>query len=214
VAREAWATWAAPQPDGYAAARGCELASRLGALLGDALLVLYPVLVYFGIRYLGVGSLAVVLMALFALRLATSGSAALRPSRAQLAFASIVGIALALVSLLQRRPDAMLYYPVLVNGGLLAVFALSLARPPTVIERIARLTDGQLSAAAVAYTRRVTIAWVVFFACNGGVALFTARWTSIETWTFYNGGVSYVLIGIMIGAEWLVRRRVQRRAAK
>jgi len=130
----------------------------------------------------------------------------------QLAAASGIGIALALVSLLQRRADAMLYYPVLVNAGLLTAFAWSLARPPTVIERLARLKDGELSAAAVAYTRRVTVAWVVFFACNGTIAFVTARWTSIETWTFYNGAASYGLIGIMIGGEWLVRRSVQRRA--
>lgn len=188
---------------------------RVAALATGALLVLYPVLVYFGIRYLSVGSLAGVLIALFALRLATSrGIAGFRPNGAQLALASTVGIALAVVSMLQRRADAMLYYPALVNGGLLAVFALSLARPPTVIEWIARFKEGRLSAAAVAYTRRVTIAWVVFFACNGAIAFVTARWASLETWTFYNGAVSYVLIGMMFGAEWLVRRRVRKRAVK
>ena len=189
------------------------MTSRLVALASGALVVLYPVFVYFGLRYLGVASLAVVLIALFSLRLAaTRGLATFRPSRSQLALVSGVGIALALVSLLQRRADAMLYYPVLVNGGLLAAFAWSLAHPPTVIERIARLREGELSAAAVAYTRRVTLAWVVFFVCNGTIAFVTARWTSIETWAFYNGAVSYALIGIMIGGEWLVRRRVQRRA--
>lgn len=187
--------------------------NRLAALASGALLVLYPVLVYFGIRYLGVGSLAAVLIALFALRLATSrGIAALRPSRLQIAAACGVGIALALLSVVQQRADAMLYYPVLVNAGLLALFALSVVRPPTVIERIARLREGALSAAAVAYARRVTLAWIVFFAFNGAVAFVTARWTSIETWTFYNGAVSYVLIGVMLGVEWLVRRHVRRRA--
>jgi len=188
---------------------------RVAALATGALLVLYPVLVYFGIRYLGVGALASVLIALFALRLATSrGIAGFRPSGAQLAAASAVGIALAVVSMLQRRADAMLYYPALVNGGLLIVFAASLVRPPTVIERIARLQDGNLSATAVAYTRRVTIAWSAFFACNGAIAFATARWTSLATWTFYNGAVSYVLMGTMFGAEWLVRKRVRRGAAK
>jgi uncharacterized membrane protein len=190
------------------------LVNRLAALASGALLILYPVFVYLGIRYLGVGSLAAVLIALFALRLTTSrGVADFRPSRVQLAVACGVGIALALLSVLQRRADAMLYYPALVNAGLLGVFAVSVVRPPTVIERIARLREGPLSAAAVAYTRRVTIAWIVFFACNGTVAFVTARWTSIETWTFYNGAVSYVLIGVMLGVEWLVRRHARRRAA-
>lgn len=189
--------------------------NRLVALASGALLVLYPVLVYFGIRYLGVGSLAAVLIALFALRLATTrGFAGFRPSRVQIAVASGVGAALALLSVLQRRADAMLYYPAVVNAGLLAVFGFSVVRPPTVIERIARLREGPLSAVAVAYTRRVTIAWIVFFACNGTIAFVTARWASIEAWAFYNGAVSYVLIGAMFGVEWLVRRRVRRKATE
>jgi uncharacterized membrane protein len=148
------------------------------------------------------------------LRLAARRAGALPASGAQLALTTAAGIGLALVSLLQRRADAMLYYPVLVNAGLLAAFAWSVAHPPTVIERIARLREGPLSPAAVAYTRRVTVAWAVFFACNGAIAFATARWTSIETWTFYNGGLAYLLIGVMFGAEWLVRRHVRNTEAK
>ena len=72
---------------------------------------------------------------------------------------------------LVREPWAVFYYPVLVNAILLAVFAASLWRPPTVIERIARLREPDLPPAAVVYTRRVTIVWSVFFALNGAAAL-------------------------------------------
>jgi len=178
------------------------------------LLLLYPLVVYFGTRYLGVGAAAAAVAVVLALRLAAGRPLALQPSRAQLALATTAGIGLALVSLLQRRADAMLYYPVLVNAGLLAAFAWSLAHPPTAIERIARLREGPLSPEAVAYTRKVTIAWAAFFACNGAIAFATARWTSLETWTFYNGGLAYLLIGVMFGAEWLVRRHVRNTVAK
>jgi uncharacterized membrane protein len=178
------------------------------------LLLLYPLVVYFGTRYLGVGAAAAAVAVVLALRLAAGRPLAMQPSRAQLALATTAGIGLALVSLLQRRADAMLYYPVLVNAGLLAAFAWSLAHPPTAIERIARLREGPLSPEAVVYTRKVTIAWAAFFACNGAIAFATARWTSLETWTFYNGGLAYLLIGVMFGAEWLVRRHVRNTVAK
>ena len=195
--------------------RGRILAARLPAIVAAVLLALYPVVVYFGVRRLDASWLALLLIALFALRLVTfRWGSSWRPTTSQLALVCVGGIALALLSLVQRRLDAMLYYPVLVNGVLLTVFAWSLVRPPTVVERIARFREGDLPPEAVVYTRRVTIAWVVFFVVNGGVALYTARATSLETWAFYNGVVAYVLIGIMFGAEWLVRRRVGRSVPK
>jgi uncharacterized membrane protein len=102
-------------------------------------------------------------------------------------------------------------YPALVNAVLLAVFATSLARPPSVIERLARLSVPDLPPAGVRYTRRVTQVWCVFFVGNGMVALATALWASTEVWAFYNGFLAYVLMGVLFGAEWLVRRRVQAR---
>ena len=73
----------------------------------------------------------------------------------------------------------MLYYPAIVNGVLLVVFGGSVLYPPTVVERIARLREGALPAEAVRYTRRVTIAWVVFFVSNGGIALYTACFAAL-----------------------------------
>ena len=102
-------------------------------------------------------------------------------------------------------------YPVLVNAVLLAVFAVSLVRPPSVIERLARLSEPDLPPAAVSYTSRVTQVWCLFFAGNGGVALATALCASTEVWAFYNGFVAYLLMGALFGVEWLVRRRVKAR---
>jgi uncharacterized membrane protein len=83
--------------------------------------------------------------------------------------------------------------------------------PPTIIERIARFTDPNLPFEAIGYTRRVTIAWCVFFVCNGSIALYTAVGASLETWAFYNGIVAYILLGLMFGGEFLMRMRVLRK---
>jgi uncharacterized membrane protein len=102
-------------------------------------------------------------------------------------------------------------YPVLVNGVMLGVFGFSLLSPPSLIERIARLTEPDLPSAGVRYTLRVTQVWCVFFAVNGSIALATALWASPKVWSLYNGVIAYVLMGLLFGGEYLVRLRFRRR---
>ena len=98
-------------------------------------------------------------------------------------------------------------YPVVVNATLLGVFSYSLIVPPSAIERIARVWEPHLPAQAIAYTRRVTQVWCGFFAANGAVALYTALYASSAQWSFYNGFLAYVLIGLLFAGEFCVRRR-------
>ena len=102
-------------------------------------------------------------------------------------------------------------YPVLVNAGLLLLFGLSLKFGMPLIERLARLREPELPPEAVAYTRRVTQVWCVFFVVNGGIALATALWASERIWALYNGLIAYGLIGALFVGEWLVRQRVKAR---
>lgn len=104
-------------------------------------------------------------------------------------------------------------YPVVVNLALLSVFAASLRHGPSAIERLARLREPELPPAAVAYTRRVTQVWCVFFAGNALVSAATALWADAAAWALYNGLVSYAAMGVLMAGEWLVRRRVRARAA-
>jgi uncharacterized membrane protein len=101
-------------------------------------------------------------------------------------------------------------YPVLVNGALLGVFGYSLLHPPSLIERLARLQEPDLPAAAIGYTRRVTQVWCGFFVCNGAIALATALWASEAVWSLYTGVIAYVLMGILFGGEYLLRLRFKR----
>jgi uncharacterized membrane protein len=121
------------------------------------------------------------------------------------------GVLLAAASFVLGSEAAVRYYPVLVNGVLLVISAASLASPPTVIERIARLRDPDLPLAAVVYTRRVTIAWTVFFTINGGIALYTAAFAPLTTWALYNGLIAYVLVAAMLCGELAIRFFVKAR---
>ncbi len=184
------------------------------ALAAGGLLVLYPLLVYFGVAHLGLAGIAVVLIAVAVLRLVALklGSADRAFGAPQAWLLSGGAIALAVTSLWSGSGQALLYYPVLVNGALLLVFGASLFFGPTVVERIARWHDRDLPAAAVPYLRRVTFAWCLFFVGNGAIALYTAMRTSFATWTLYNGFLAYLLIGAMFGGELLTRRRAMRKA--
>ena len=102
-------------------------------------------------------------------------------------------------------------YPLLINAVMLSVFAYSLISPPSMIERFARLREPDLPAQAIAYTRRVTQVWCVFFMINGLIALATALWASDAAWSFYNGFIAYLLMGLLFCAEYLVRSRFKRK---
>jgi uncharacterized membrane protein len=166
------------------------------------LTILYPVLVYFGSRYFSPQVLALVL-ALLVLGRRTSAFG-VRTSPCAVAGSLL----LAVLAFGLNNALLLKMYPVLVNGSLLVIFASSLRYPPTIAERIARLRTPNLPQLAVAYTRRVTQAWCVFFVGNGLIALWTAlRWPD-QAWFIYNGVIAYVLVGALFAGEWLVRQRV------
>jgi uncharacterized membrane protein len=185
------------------------------SILLTATIVLYPVLVYFGIRSGRFEWFAVALIAIFSARLlilALQGRG--KRVSVDLQLVAVAGIGLGVLSIASGSADAMLYYPFAVNCVLLHFFSLSLIKPPSAIERIARRVDRNFPESAVAYTRKVTIAWVVFFVLNGTVSLFTIWVMPLEIWTLYNGFVSYLLIGCMFLGEFAVRRWVRRKAER
>ncbi len=120
----------------------------------------YPAAVYFGIEYLEPKYFALILLSLFGLRYLVTVKTA--TTNVALALFVVVTIFAGWAFVSNSEP-LLLFYPVIVNVVLLAAFAWSLAFPPSAIERLARITDPNLPPGAVAYTRRVTVAWCFFF---------------------------------------------------
>lgn len=120
------------------------------------------------------------------------------------------GAALCLASLWLRDRQWLMWYPVAVNVVMLTLFFSSLFSRMPFIERIARLREPELPARAIAYTRRVTQVWGLFFVCNGTIALLTCLSGNMVWWTAWNGMISYLLIGLLMGGEWLVRQRLRK----
>ena len=175
----------------------------LRTVLVSLLMLAYPLLVYFGLAHFSPRVLALLL----------AGVALLRAliKREKVWFVAAGGaLLLAAIAAASNEAAALKLYPVLVNAAMLALFGASLAHPPTVVERIARITEPNLPPSGVAYTRRVTQVWCGFFILNGAIALYTALHASDAQWALYNGLIAYLLMGLLFGAEWPVRQRVRR----
>ena len=172
-----------------------------------ALALAFPVLVLVGV-WTGV-DLRLLACALAALALWRWGGSLRRQGVLLLGLCAVAGVWLAL----KRADLALKAYPICVNLGLLAVFGQSLWQGPTVVERLATLRQGPLDERGVRYTRTVTQSWCVFFLLNAALSLATALFATERIWALYNGGISYGLMGLMFAGEWLIRRRVLRRAA-
>ncbi|MBP3710792.1 MAG: AMP-binding protein [Treponema sp.] len=110
-------------------------------------------------------------------------------------------------------------YSVVISATLLIVFGSTLFFPPNIIFRLATLQDKSIRASLAQknierYCHKVTIAWCVFFVCNGSVAAVTAFFCSDKTWSLYNGGISYVLMGLMFAVEFIIRKQVDKKMPK
>ena len=190
----------------------------LSWLAGGALL-LYPLAVYWGLTHTGQTPLLFGLLLIFSLRLLPGllkGRVRLGPLPEWLWLGRLlacIGLGLTLLSALFSARHWLLYYPLAVSLALLCLFGWSLTRPMSLVERLARLQDPVLPPAAIGYTRRVTQVWCGFFVINGALAAFTIWHGDLALWSLYNGLISYALMGGLMGAEYLVRRRLLKRLA-
>lgn len=175
------------------------------ASITNILMILYPFLVYVGLNHFEPRLLALLLCLILALRLLSGKQPGLLPPRYHLLLV-LAAVVLVMLTLLGNVSWGLKLYPVVVNLGFLGLFTWSLYYPPSMIERLARLREPELPARAIIYTRRVTQLWCLFFAINGGLALYTAFWASVAAWTLYNGLIAYLLIGGLLAGEYLFRR--------
>ncbi|MBS9783187.1 MAG: hypothetical protein KGV46_01385 [Pasteurella sp.] len=125
-------------------------------------------------------------------------------------FAFFMAILLIIVGL-TRSIETMYFYPILISGLMLAIFGGSLFSKQSIIERFARLKTPELPDIAISYTRKVTQVWCIFFVINIFITLFFIWQKNEEYWAIYTGIISYILMGILMIGEWLVRQKVMRK---
>ena len=165
----------------------------------DLLLVLislaYPFVVYFGLVHFSPLTVGLALVVFLILRLLLQRHRRARRSEFGIYLAVLAAIT---VLLMVNELLAIKTYPVLISLSFAVVFGYSLFNPPTIIERFARMMEGELDEQAIRYTRNV-------------ISLWTALYGDLATWTLYNGFISYILIGLMFGGEFLLRQYVKRK---
>lgn len=107
-------------------------------------------------------------------------------------------------------------YPVAVCATFLFFFATSLVSPPPIVFRFATMQDKSILKSPYKtrvenYCRKVTVVWCAFFVLNIAVAIYTAFFCSEKIWSIYNGGISYLIMGMIFAIEFLVRMRVNKK---
>ena len=187
-----------------------------GKIFFTAISVLYPVLVYCGIRYWGLSPrrMSLMLLALGFYHFLNFTRCKSKADRGRTGALVALILVCALVAFFANNILFVKFYPVLVNLSLLAFFGFTLWRPPSFAFRMACLGNRSLNTspsfkAVERYCNKVTFAWCLFFVVNGSVSAFTVFVGSDKIWSLYNGLISYILIGLFFIVEYLVRKMVQ-----
>lgn len=174
----------------------------LGLLLAG---LLYPFAVYFGLEHFAPWQFGLLLGGLWMARALTGER---QPASLWMAVAAMV---FCVLLALFDSPQLLRWYPVLISSFMLVLFGSSLKFGPPMAERLARLSEPDLPEKAIVYTRQVTLAWSVFFLCNGLLAAALTLWAPLSWWMLYNGLIAYGLMGLLFAIEWLLRQKVRGR---
>ena len=177
--------------------------NKAAGIIAILLIVSYPFLVYWGINHISIKLIGWVFLGVIILRTVIF--------KAQLKqwIPILLGIAATTVLLnLFNDPVYLKLNPVIISSSVLFTFGYTLIYPPSMIETFARIQDKDLPEKAVPYCRKVTVIWCIFLLFNSLTALYTALYTDMQIWAFYNGFLSYILMGLLFAGEFLYRTLV------
>jgi len=177
----------------------------VGGFLQAAFFLTYPLTIYLGYTRLETRQLALLLLGLYAISVATRFRGSAAELWALLRQFSGLGV-LILVAFATGNRTVLLFLPVLVNVVLFGTFARSLRNGPPLAERFARSIEEDLPDFTIPYCRKLTIAWSVFLAANSVFMLVLAIAAPVSWWALYTGLISYLIIGALFVGEFLLRK--------
>lgn|SRR5574344_155391 len=102
------------------------------------------------------------------------------------------------------------YYPVVVDFLFFIIFFSSCFNEETVIQKLARAMEPEIKPLALVYTRNLTYIWALFMFINTIIAGLTI-FMSEKLWIFYNGFLSYFIVGLIFIIEYIVRINFKRK---
>lgn len=102
--------------------------------------------------------------------------------------------------------DLMYLPPVLINVALMVLFGRTLLPGATpLVARIASLWRGPLDPVLSLYTRRVTIAWTVFFALMVVESIVLALFAPLHIWSLFTNFLNYIFVLLFFVIEYQLR---------
>ncbi|MEO8249501.1 MAG: hypothetical protein ABI589_09030 [Burkholderiales bacterium] len=180
----------------------------LGALV-IAVLVGYPIVVHELIasgRWPGLTVLAGLLPAGLLLAVVAFNS------RHRVAGLLVIGFACALAFVFRERLQASYQWIYLVQHVGTQLFLCwlfghtLLGERQALITRLATRARGHLPPELLGYTRKVTLAWTVFFAVVALVSLLLFAFAPLSAWSLFANVLSMPLVALMFLAEYAIRR--------
>ncbi|MCR4822318.1 MAG: AMP-binding protein [Treponema sp.] len=188
--------------------------------------ILYPILVFSCLVIFKVPakifSLFIVFIALIYLLMATGGkenfSEKIKKNLRLLVSAGLLLLA-GIICLATGQTLFIKLYPVLMNLIFLFTFGSTLFISPNICFRFACLADKKLASSMIArrvesYCFKVTLVWCIFFILNGSAALYTVFSKNDRIWSIYNGGIAYLIMGLLFAVEFIVRKVVNSKMPK
>jgi uncharacterized membrane protein len=74
------------------------------------------------------------------------------------------------------------------------------------ITRLSRQLRGPLPAAMETYTRRLTLAWCLFFAAQLAASALLLKFGTVETWSLFINVLNFPLVGLMFAGDYGYRK--------
>ena len=176
----------------------------IGTVLQASFYLAYPFLIYFAHSRWDTRRVAAMVLGLYAisllLRMRDGRSDLWDLVRQHAGIAALIGVGVAL------NDRTLLLLPMLVSLYLLGTFGWSLHAGKPMIERFAHMVEDDLPPFTFPYCRRVTWLWCGFFATNAAIVGTLAFGAPLQWWAIYNGLVFYLLLGLLLGAEFCFRK--------
>jgi len=189
---------------------------RIIIIISSVIAALYPFFVYY---FLVIRKIPLRHLSLFVIAFALASFIAATSKKKSFFRVSLLLFAVGVICLFTDSSIVLKFYPLLMNILLLVSFGSTFFFRPNMIFRFAVMQDksikGSLGERRIeAYCVKVTLFWCVFFIFNGSITAWTIFFGSDEVWSVYNGGISYLLIGLFFAVELLVRKTVQKNIPK
>ena len=171
-----------------------------------ASIAVYPFIILAGLEYFPPSFFALALLVLLGFRYGVL----LPEERPVLLPVLLIFVTYAVIAAATGSARMLLFYPALVNVTLCGIFLNSLRQGDPLLLRILRARNWPLSEHAPTYLYRLTAVWAGFFVFNAAISIWTTT-LDLKIWTLYNGFLSYCLVALFVGVEYLYRRHYKRR---